>query len=117
MIYLSRTEKFSSAHFIKGAGLCSNIHGHNYTVIATIKGELTSKWLMDAKELKRLMWISFLTMFNHTLLNDVVDFEPTAEKLCIYMFDELSKVLPKNVKMHSIELIETEKIKAVYYGF
>jgi 6-pyruvoyltetrahydropterin/6-carboxytetrahydropterin synthase len=47
--------KFSSAHFITYSGKCERLHGHNYSVLVEIEGELgKDRVVFDFTRLKRL---------------------------------------------------------------
>lgn len=47
--------KFSSAHFITFGGKCERLHGHNYSVLVEVEGELgDDKLVFDFTILKRL---------------------------------------------------------------
>lgn len=46
---------FSSAHFVTYSGKCERLHGHNYTVLVEVEGELDDdKIVVDFTVLKRI---------------------------------------------------------------
>ena len=77
---------FSAAHQLKGYnGDCKNLHGHNYSVVVTMKSpELDSIGIaMDFKILKTEV-DSLLQSYDHKNLSDLPDFadiNPTSEVL------------------------------------
>ncbi len=44
---------FSACHIIQGHRKCSRLHGHNYAVSITLKGEIEDGLLMDFGDMKR----------------------------------------------------------------
>ncbi|HUU38364.1 MAG TPA: 6-carboxytetrahydropterin synthase [Candidatus Desulfaltia sp.] len=87
-------EKFQAAHFLKEyQGKCEKIHGHTFQVEA----------VLEVKELDRAgIGIDFTriktklteVLPDHTLLNDVYPFNPSAENLARQFFGELKKDFP-----------------------
>jgi len=61
---------FSAAHFITyGAGQCEGLHGHNYRVTATLRGQLTDHGLVyDFVTLKSRLRALVNTLDHHMLL-------------------------------------------------
>lgn len=137
MYYLKSEKTFDSAHFLKGYnGKCSNIHGHCWKVVASIKGNKlesegqTRGMLTDFGDLKSELK-GLCDEFDHCLiyecgsLKDVtiealknenfrmmpVDFRPTAENFARYFFDRLSS---RGLPMHRVEVYETETNCAAY---
>ena len=57
MFSVSREYWFSAAHRIEGHPKCGRLHGHNYQVIVTVKGEIlpTSGMLIDYGELDKIV--------------------------------------------------------------
>ena len=78
-----------SAHQLIGFnGKCSNIHGHSWKLEVLIKGDpdqLDEVGILfdfgNVKDIKELL--------DHKFINDVVDFNPTAENLSVFIFNEL----------------------------
>ncbi len=88
------SRSFSAAHFISGReSKCENVHGHNYRVEVTVGSrELQPPGMVvDFIELRARL-DSILP--DHRLLNEVFDFNPTAENLARYFYDEMAKFYP-----------------------
>lgn len=136
MVYLTRVERFNSAHKLwveswseeqnfATFGKCSNKnwHGHNYSLHVTVKGKpnpLTG-FVMDAKKLSVLIREKVTDKLDHSNLNLDVDFipkslQPTTENLVILIWQQLAPFLDEGVNLHSIRLHETETIYAEYFG-
>lgn len=67
---------------------CSNLHGHNWIIDVFLRSETLNAdgMVMDFTEIKRRVQ----DRFDHKVINDVVDFNPTAENLAKYICDELA---------------------------
>lgn len=136
MVYLTRVERFNSAHKLwveswseaqnfATFGKCSNKnwHGHNYSLHVTVKGKpnpLTG-FVMDAKKLSVLIREKVTDKLDHSNLNLDVDFipqslQPTTENLVILIWQQIAPFLDEGVALHSIRLHETETIYAEYFG-
>ncbi len=97
-------------------GICSNpnFHGHNYEIDVKITGELNPETgiLMDLKSLKELIDVHVEQHFDHKNLNlDLMEFLgkiPTAENICIEIYNILRKVIPAQLEIH-IRLSETPR--------
>lgn len=136
MFYITRRERFSSAHKLWNNKLseqenndifdkCAypNFHGHNYVLFVTVKGNIDSKsgYVIDAKLLKRIINEKIIDKLDHRNLNLDVDFlqgvNPTAENLIYHFWQELEKEINNDDrKLYKIKLYETENNIAEYYG-
>lgn len=67
---------------------CTNLHGHNWIVDVYLKSETlnSSGMIMDFTHIKK----KIIDKFDHKIINDVVDFNPTAENLAKHICDELA---------------------------
>lgn len=134
MVYLTRKEHFNAAHRLyhdawteeKNAavfGKCANknFHGHNYNLYITIKGEPSAEtgFVIDAKQLSRIIQESVLSVFDHRNLNlDTPYFQtmqPSTENFCRVIWNILEPKIPQGV-LHCVRLQETENIYAEYFG-
>lgn len=66
---------------------CTRLHGHNWIVYVYLRSETLNRngMIMDFTEIKR----KIEEPMDHHFLNDVVDFNPTAENLAKYICDQL----------------------------
>ncbi len=137
LIYVTRRETFNAAHRMyreewspeqneQVFGKCANPnwHGHNFTLLVTVKGEIDDRkgYLIDLKELKKIILEQVIEKADHKNLNLDVDFMKgkmaTTEMLCIQIFKLLKTPIESNegVFLHSVRLHETENNSAEYFG-
>jgi len=136
IVYVSRRERFSSAHKLCNPTLteeennqiydkCAypNYHGHNYELFVTVKGEINPKtgYTMDMKILSKLMKERVVNKLDHKNLNLDVDFLKdkitTTENILVSIWNELDgPVQSLGCSLHKIKLVETENNYAEYYG-
>jgi 6-pyruvoyltetrahydropterin/6-carboxytetrahydropterin synthase len=137
VIYVTRRETFNAAHRMYRPdwsadqnevvfGKCANPnwHGHNYTLLVTVKGQVSNAtgYLIDLKRLKLIIQEHVIDKLDHKNLNLDVDFMSgkmaTTELLCIGIFHQLKAPLESNkgVFLHSVRLHETENNSAEYFG-
>jgi len=134
MVYLTRIERFNAAHRLYNKnwpaeknfevfGKCANqnFHGHNYYLHVTVKGKPDPEtgFIMNAKELSKLIKSEVTAHLDHSNLNLDVDFLkdiiPSTENVAIAIWKRLeSKLEPK--LLHCVKLYETETIFVEYYG-
>lgn len=119
MYKLSTHLNFSSAHYLNNYnGNCAQLHGHNWKVRVEVSArELNETGMaLDFKNLNDLAW-RIIGKFDHQVINEVEPFDkvnPTAENLARFLFKEIAKTLPKNIKIEKIGLWETEKYLVEY---
>ena len=81
---ITRRERFSSAHKLENIGLksvenkqifgkCNKLHGHNYEIFVTVEGEINnnSGFVIDLKDLKKVMQEKVIKKLDHQLINHV----------------------------------------------
>lgn len=103
-------DKFQAAHFLKEyRGKCEKVHGHTFQVEVVVKvAELDKAGIgIDFAEIKRIL-AGILP--DHTFLNDVYDFNPSAENLARHFFFELKKHLP----VEEVTVWESEDASATF---
>ena len=112
---------FSAAHQLKGYdGDCKNLHGHNYSVVVTIKSpELDSVGIaMDFKVLKSEV-DALLKCYDHKNLSELADFadiNPTSEVLARTFYRKLSEKLNNGLlKVFKVRIGESENSAVTYY--
>mgnify|MGYP003349454189 FL=1 len=135
MVYLTRIEHFNAAHRLFNPdwstekneevyGKCANTnwHGHNFELYVTVKGnpDPSTGFIFDAKKLSRVIQERVIEKLDHRNLNVDVDFMQgkicSIEHLIVGIWNELLPVLPANVQLHCLKLVETSKIYVEYYG-
>lgn len=136
MLYITRRERFSSAHKLFNPefsqeenfeifGQCSNPnwHGHNYEIFVTVKGEVSPStgFVMNIKKLSSILREKVIKKIDHKNLNTDVDFlknvNPTSENIAIAVWNEIEyDISLEGAMLHKIKLIETENNFVEYYG-
>jgi 6-pyruvoyltetrahydropterin/6-carboxytetrahydropterin synthase len=134
--YLTRRERFSSAHRLFKAelndaenlelyGQCShpNWHGHNHELYVTVKGEVNkiTGYVLNLKTLGKLIQEKIIKKIDHRNLNLDVDFmnglQTSTENLSIAIWNELDEPIRQlGAKLHRIRVQETENNYVDYYG-
>jgi len=107
-------------------GKCKNIHGHSYKMLVEFSGELDKNgMIIDYYDVEKII-SPVIEKLDHAFMvnkNDkvvleflekmdskrvVVEFESTAENICKYLLNEISKTtLPKNIKEIKVRVQET----------
>ena len=102
--------RFQAAHYLENyKGKCENLHGHTFHVEVEIKvTELDDSGIgIDFTEIKkRLEEI----LPDHTMLNDVYDFAPSAENISKHLFLQLKESYP----VQRVTVWESEDASAAY---
>jgi 6-pyruvoyltetrahydropterin/6-carboxytetrahydropterin synthase len=91
---LTVRDKFQAAHFLREyKGKCERMHGHTFQVEVKIEvTELDQTGIgIDFNVIKTKL---NEVLPDHTLLNEVFDFNPSAENLSRFFFNELNKHFP-----------------------
>ncbi|HSL88076.1 MAG TPA: 6-carboxytetrahydropterin synthase [Ignavibacteriaceae bacterium] len=134
MVYITRRETFAAAHRLFKPGLsdeenfemfgkCSNPqwHGHNYTLEVVVAGKTDPEtgFVMDLKELKKIIHKNVIDKVDHKNLNLDTDFMkgiiPTSENICIAIWKQLQDKIPAG-KLYAVKLYETENNYFEYRG-
>ena len=103
-------DKFQAAHFLKGyRGKCEKLHGHTFYVEAKIEvHELDETGIgIDFNIIKQKL---AAILPDHSLLNEVYDFNPSAENLARRFYTELRKDFP----VKEVTVWESEDASATY---
>ncbi len=122
-----RQERFNAAHRLYNPawsddkndlvfGKCNNpnYHGHNYTLIVKLIGEVdpNTGYVFDVKKLSDIIKENIISKFDHKNLNlDTQEFKnlnPSAENIAIVTYNILRKHIEEKFDL-SIRLYETEK--------
>ncbi len=136
MIYITRRERFNAAHKLFNPnwsvekndevfGKCANanLHGHNFDLIVTVKGEVNPEtgFVMNLKDLSKIIQTEIIEKVDHKNLNLDVDFMlgkfPSTEILAMEFWKILAPLIADaGAVLHYIKLIETENNYVEYYG-
>jgi 6-pyruvoyltetrahydropterin/6-carboxytetrahydropterin synthase len=116
-MYIIRKQfNFSASHQLMGLPKehpCSNLHGHNYTVVVELKSSVLNPvgFVFDYRGFEPVKtWLN--EVFDHKHLNEVrCDFNPTAENLAFDIFKHLDRLIPY---LFAVEVSETSKTSARY---
>lgn len=114
---------FSAAHYLTGlpeGHQCAKIHGHNYIVRVAIGTDKLDEvgFVIDYGELN---WFKedVIARYDHTLLNDELPFNPTAENMAEFfggvVYHWLMSLDDKRVFSIDIGVSETPKTWACYH--
>ncbi len=133
-VAIYRKERFNAAHRLynldwsdemndKIFGKCNNpnYHGHNYTLIVKLRGEIDPKtgYVYDMKKLSDIIKENIIRKFDHKNLNlDTKEFgnlNPTAENIAVVSYNILREKIEPEFEL-SIRLYETEKNFVEYPG-
>ena len=134
MIYVTRKATFSASHRLFNPTFseqknddvfdkCNNFfgHGHNYVLEVTVKGlpDPETGYVIDLKQLKRILDERIVDLVDHKHLNYDVEFLhgviPTVENLCVAFWQQLADQLPSG-ELHAIKLWESDQNVAEYFG-
>lgn len=120
MYLIEKTHEFSSAHRLDGlpeGHKCGSMHGHNYVVKVSISTpDLDHNgFVLDFSDLSPLFKL-IDELLDHKVINDIVDFNPTSENLCKWLYDLTrdNLVVPANCSIR-VSLSETQRTWATYY--
>lgn len=129
-------EEFAAAHRLLSTelgeaenrstyGSCQNIHGHNYVLEVTVRGEVDPKtgMVMNLVDLQRAMCEDIIDQVDHRFLNEDVAFLQelsviTTENLAIAFWDQLARHEPGwgGARLHRVRLMESSSNFVDYHG-
>lgn len=123
MYLLTVEDTFASAHQLRGyKGKCENIHGHNWKVVLSVKGNKLNDigLLIDFNDLKAIL--KKITGFlDHKNLNVIPPFDtlnPSSELIAEFICNETSKELKKfdsDIKVESVTVWESGTSRCTFY--
>ena len=115
-MYIIRKEfAFSAGHHLEdlpNEHPCSKFHGHNYIVTIELRSTKLDKvgFVVDYRALEPIKkYID--EILDHRDLNEVIQFNPTAENLAKHLYELFKKQFSQ---LHAIEVSETPKTTARY---
>jgi len=117
---IGKTFAFSASHqltAVPDGHKCRRLHGHNYAVeVVCAAADLDERaMVVDYLELDPIKRFIDDTV-DHRHLNDVIDGEPTAERLAWWLYESLKSVLPAEVagRLVAVRVHETPRTWAEY---
>ncbi|MBS9767475.1 MAG: 6-carboxytetrahydropterin synthase [Flavobacteriaceae bacterium] len=143
-IRITKQFYFEAGHALYGYdGKCRNVHGHSYKLSVTVIGtplqdSTNSKYgmVIDFGDLKKIVSSEIVDKFDHAtvfnkntphleIANELeknghhivfADYQPTSEMMLVDFAHKIQAKLPKQVKLHSLKLQETESSWAEWYA-
>lgn len=107
MYTVSKRMEVAGAHNLKlnYPSKCTNMHGHNWIITVTCQSEELDEngMVMDFKHIKDIV----SDKLDHQYINEIVDFNPTAENMAKWICDQI----PTCIK---VEVQESEGNVATY---
>ena len=133
MPYLAKQFKFCAAHKYwnpdwdeeKNLKIFEDdvrIHGHNYDLDITIKGEpdQESGFIINISDLKKIVKEKVLDILDHSQIQEDIQWfsnkQPSTENLVIFIWSQICDDIPYGGTLHKIKLRETPSIYTEYYG-
>ena len=133
MIYLTKEYKFCAAHRYWNTkwtddkneevfGDDVRIHGHNYYLGITVKGNINddSGFIVDIKKLNKIVSKYVINIFDHSQIEKDIkwfsDKQPSTENMVVFIWNQISNKIPSGASLHCIKLRETPTIFTKYYG-
>lgn len=108
MYYVKKRLEVSASHFLKldYESKCENLHGHNWNIEIYLKSEELDKngMVMDFTIIKKRI----MEKMDHKNLNEVFDFNTTAENIAKWIKDELGE------KCYKVMVEESRDNQAIY---
>lgn len=143
-IRITKQFTFETGHALYGYdGKCRNVHGHSYKLSVTVIGQpikdsnhVKHGMVIDFGDLKKIVKEEIVDVFDHaTVFNEntphvelakelenrghnvlLVDYQPTSEMMITDFAEKISNRLPKNIKLHSLRLRETDTSYAEWFA-
>ncbi len=110
---------FCASHILHGhPGKCARLHGHNWTVEATVTGKTLDSIgiAIDFQDVKTALK-PIIEYLDHYHLNDLPEFQnqnPSAENVSRFIYQALKQKLPSEIHLDSITLWETDRCRVTY---
>ena len=143
-IRITKQFTFETGHALYGYdGKCRNVHGHSYKLSVTVIGRPITDtshvklgMVIDFGDLKKIVKEEIVDQFDHaTVFNKntphvelakvlmdrghnviLADYQPTSENMVINFAAKIRARLPKNIRLHSLKLQETDTSFAEWFA-
>ena len=133
MFYLTKEYKFCAAHQYWNKDWSNDkneevfgddikIHGHNYLLSITVKGQIDngSGFIVDLKKLNKVISKYVIDIFDHSQIDKDIDWfhdkQPSTENMVFFIWNQIKSKIPSNAILHCVKLRETPTIFTEYYG-
>lgn len=98
---------------------CERLHGHNWLIeVEIVTDELDDNGMVcDFKVAKKILKEYVHDVIDHTFLNDIFDFNPTAENICKWVADQVNRGLiyyVVNGTVEKVSVYETSNNVAIW---
>lgn len=108
MFKIKKRLEISASHKLNlsYASKCENLHGHNWIIDIYCKSEELNKdgMVIDFTHIKK----EIHDKLDHSFINDVIDFNPTAENLAKWIAEEIGEIC------YRVDVQESEGNIAIY---
>ena len=133
MPYITKQFKFCAAHKYWNSDWSDEknkeifeddirIHGHNYLLDITIKGEASkdSGFIINISDLKTIVDKYVIAYLDHSQIDKDIEWfkdkQPSTENLVVFIWNQINSHIPDRGKLFKIKLRETPTIYTEYYG-
>jgi len=133
MIHLTKQYKFCAAHQYWNEswteqkndevfGEDVRIHGHNYILSITVKGNInkSSGFIVDIQKLNSIVNKEVINVFDHSQIEKDIPWfknkQPSTENMIVFIWNQLVDKIPSNANLYCVKLRETPTIFSEYYG-
>lgn len=123
MYVLTIEDHFASAHQLRGyRGKCENIHGHNWKVVMSVKGDRLNDigLLIDFQDLKAILK-TITNYLDHKNINEIEPFDrinPSSENIAEYIAGRAQEELGRtglDIAVDSVTVWESETSRCTFY--
>jgi len=133
MPYITKQFKFCAAHKYWNSNWSDEknkeifeddvrIHGHNYLLDITIKGQASkeSGFIINISDLKKIVDKYVIRYLDHSQIEKNIDWfknkQPSTENLVVFIWNQINSHIPDGGKWFKVKLRETPTIYTEYYG-
>ena len=98
------------------------VHGHNYELDITLKGNINSEsgFVINISKLKDVVNNYVMKFLDHSQIQKDIEWfrnkQPSTENLVLFIWEQIVNRIPDGAQLHKIKLRETPSIYTEYYG-